>query len=797
MKKILSIAVVLCLLFALMPNLTSASYAAGNEDAVTVSLYVQDSANFGDGFLVAEQNVVVEPGLAGSYGYEYAASVNPEKDVTTLDALVCAHILGLGVSNEDIAAYLSINFGFIGTAFGVESYNWMTFVNGETPNDGIYTDWGYTGLAVNEAKLTDGDAVEFYCQLAAYPNSDDVAWFKLGTKKVDSKITVTAGKENTLTLEGYSMLDIFEPAENRSVAPLQNANIGLLDLSTAPYAPVDSGAGILGRTGTDGKVTATFEEVGTYYITAYYDDGYGKGVMAPMLEVNVVPDEEGPSGEWHHITNLIFRNNPGTLNPKWDAKNTTEYTYTLPAAFSNIRLKSEVPNQFVDVTYSSGGRTYADDDIIQVKDGTKISVNSVYQIEGSPAETKTYNIAIKQTGEKSSTIASGLPDAEDLKAEVLDRIAAYELGAVKEPTYEDEWTVIALARGGYMAPSYKQIYLSNLKKVLKEKNGVLSSGKYTEYSRVVLALTALGEDPTDFAGYNLLAPLAEFENVIKQGVNGPAWALIALDSKDYKIPTLPKGSPFTQTTREKLVNYLLENQLDSGYFSLGGKAADSNANTDVTAMVLQALAPYYAEKGIAGQARNDSVEKGIAGQARNDGNDGNDGVGAAVTSAIGKLSKAQDKASASLGNAGTNAQVLSAITALGISPGRADLVKGEQTVYNALMQDFLGTPAAFRLSAASNTPNRMFTDQGFYANLALYRHLQGKNSLFDMEDGITLAKEGKIPTGPAQGENTLGHSPKTGDENTPAVYILLALCALAIAGLLRYTHVHYDETNVA
>ena len=35
-------------------------------------------------------------------------------------------------------------------------------------------------------------------------------------------------------------------------------------------------------------------------------------------------------------------------------------------------------------------------------------------------------------------------------------------------------------------------------------------------------------------GYNLITPLLDYDSVIKQGINGPAWALIALDTIDYE-----------------------------------------------------------------------------------------------------------------------------------------------------------------------------------------------------------------------------------------------------------------------
>lgn len=48
----------------------------------------------------------------------------------------------------------------------------------------------------------------------------------------------------------------------------------------------------------------------------------------------------------------------------------------------------------------------------------------------------------------------------------------------------------------------------------KKQKWLLHEKKYTEYSRVILALTAIGEDVTDVGGYNLLQPLSDFKQTV-------------------------------------------------------------------------------------------------------------------------------------------------------------------------------------------------------------------------------------------------------------------------------------------
>ena len=134
--------------------------------------------------------------------------------------------------------------------------------------------------------------------------------------------------------------------------------------------------------------------------------------------------------------------------------------------------------------------------------------------------------------------------------------AAYMLSAVKAPevgSIGGEWAVIGLARSGYSVPAnYYDDYYARVEKYVKNCSGVLHERKYTEYSRVILALTAIGRDPSNVAGYNLLTPLGDFEKTIWQGLNGPIWALIALDSGNYEIPKNTAAK--TQATRQLYVD---------------------------------------------------------------------------------------------------------------------------------------------------------------------------------------------------------------------------------------------------
>ena len=75
--------------------------------------------------------------------------------------------------------------------------------------------------------------------------------------------------------------------------------------------------------------------------------------------------------------------------------------------------------------------------------------------------------------------------------------AAYMVSAVKSPevgSIGGEWAIIGLARSGYTVPTnYYEDYYARVEKYVKNCSGVLHEKENnTEYSRVILALTAIG-----------------------------------------------------------------------------------------------------------------------------------------------------------------------------------------------------------------------------------------------------------------------------------------------------------------
>ena len=125
------------------------------------------------------------------------------------------------------------------------------------------------------------------------------------------------------------------------------------------------------------------------------------------------------------------------------------------------------------------------------------------------------------------------------------------------------WVALGLARSGSISNTLAEPYEPAAYQYVRTKgSSTMSDSKSTENSRMILALTSIGKDPSDVAGYDLLEPLADLDYVKSQGINGPIFALIALDSHDYEIPKVVAGK--TQTTRDALIDTILAAQLSDG-----------------------------------------------------------------------------------------------------------------------------------------------------------------------------------------------------------------------------------------
>ena len=320
---------------------------------------------------------------------------------------------------------------------------------------------------------------------------------------------------------------------------------------------------------------------------------------------------------------------------------------------------------------------------------------------------------------------SKLTDAEEA-LENLGKTAIYEeylnnvLEYVKAETYNPslgstygEWAVLAEARGNVSASVWYDKYLSNIAKSVASMNGKLdptsTQTKHTEYSRVILALTALGEDATKFTGsnstvYNLVEPLFEKNGstyrVSEQGNNGTAFALIALDSGNYY------DNATGTTARNAWINSLLDAQISDG--SWGIDADFPGSNVDMTAMVVQALAPYCSTNANV----KDAVDKAV------------------------KWLSAEYQKTGDYGSSESAAQVIVALSALNIDAKIDSRFQhnGISVLSNFLSYADPNSKGFLHDKQPNSTVNQMASEQAAYTLVAYDRYVNGSKRLYDMSD---------------------------------------------------------------
>ncbi|MDO4793095.1 MAG: S-layer homology domain-containing protein [Filifactor alocis] len=319
-----------------------------------------------------------------------------------------------------------------------------------------------------------------------------------------------------------------------------------------------------------------------------------------------------------------------------------------------------------------------------------------------------------------TSLSMSFADSQAVDA-AIRRAAAYMTSTNKSPelgTVGGDWTVLGLSRSSSSVPEgYYEIYYRSVAKQIKEKKGVLHPKKYTEYSRLILALTALGRDPSDVEGYDLMEKMSDYDKVVWQGLNGPIWALIAVDSHKYEIPKVSKDG--RQNSRELLIQEILNNQLDDGGFAFGAKSAKDAGDPDMTGMAIQALAPYRGQPKV-----KKALDKAVNFLASIQNEDGGYSTWGAKTSE-------------------STAQVLVALTAMGIDPEKDKrFVKNSHSVVDNILSYQLPSGGFMHVKAGDKNngggeagrEDGMATDQALYALTSYSRLLKGKTRLYDMTD---------------------------------------------------------------
>lgn len=340
---------------------------------------------------------------------------------------------------------------------------------------------------------------------------------------------------------------------------------------------------------------------------------------------------------------------------------------------------------------------------------------------------------------------------------VLSKVRSYILSKDTKPDYSSIWNVIGLKRSGlYVPESYINLFYSNVIAYCESKDWKITRAKYSDYSKLILALTAIGVDARNVMGHNLLAYLSDYENVSRQGNNGTIWALIALKSNPaYEIPEDP--SAVQQNSEELLVKKVVGMQCQDGGWTLMGTTGDS----DMTGMAMQALASYYNKDGY--EDVTVAIDKGLAWIEKNQLSSGGFGTMNTETSE-------------------SVAQIITALCGVGIDCGEdVRFIKNGKWPMTGLFQYYMPEGGFMHVAAdagnngggAGGIIDGMATEQGLYATVAYRRFLDGETFLYDMSD-VAISAGTKPVVSPTidTGSNSGGNSSSTTAKKTetkPAV----------------------------
>ena len=350
----------------------------------------------------------------------------------------------------------------------------------------------------------------------------------------------------------------------------------------------------------------------------------------------------------------------------------------------------------------------------------KVSAEGV--ITGVKSGTATVTVSVKGSDIEAScqvTVVQGAHALNISVSKLLKNIRSYMMSIDQNPSIGSEWFVLGLVRSGMeLDDSYFQTYYNHFANYLEENKGILTNSvKYTEYSKAAIVMTSIGKDARKIAGYNLLKPLADMDMVTAQGTNGPIWALIALNCyPDYTIPKVSSVS--NQTTKEKLITYILEQEMLDGGWKMTGNFPDP----DLTGMAIQALAPFYQKEGY-------------------------EEVTAAIDRALEVLGEMQNTtggySTMGVETSESCSQVITALCALGIDPEKDErFVKGGNWTVENLLSYYVDGKGFMHVKAdegnngggAAGEVNGMATEQAYYALTAYQRFKNGQTSLYDMSD---------------------------------------------------------------
>ena len=260
------------------------------------------------------------------------------------------------------------------------------------------------------------------------------------------------------------------------------------------------------------------------------------------------------------------------------------------------------------------------------------------------------------------------------------------------------------------------------------KNGKLHPSKSTEHARAIVGFASANIDCTQIPlkePFDVYQALNDFGFNLRQGINGPIWALIAVDTTGYE---LSGGS----ATRDALIDYILDQEVkksqttnkDGGWVLAG---FNNIPDPDITGMALLALAPYYHQNYVtsSGKSVREYVER-------------------ALVAAVDHEWMTEDGDVNAWGSPNPESTVWLLVPMLALGKDPNTYVQGDKKPFvSPTGKTFIDGILRYRVAnkgfkhTLTSGNNWMSTDQACYGLIAYLRHISGRNELFDYGDRDT------------------------------------------------------------
>lgn len=268
-----------------------------------------------------------------------------------------------------------------------------------------------------------------------------------------------------------------------------------------------------------------------------------------------------------------------------------------------------------------------------------------------------------------------------------------------------DWLAIGISRFGF-----EEDYEAYLTALSQRVKALSDTDNATEWQRCAITASAMGGDPADLEGIDLVKGGVygrdENNSVGKQGLNGWIFALLTLDTMGYKTP---EGAEFD---RERILDEIVSSQNTDGGFSLSKGESD----IDITAMALQAIAPYFNDFS------RDDVRK-------------------SVDKAVEYLSGKQDS-SGTFGSAEADSQVVIALCSLGIDPEADSRFVKSSDLLTALLS-YQNSDGGFSHEKGGDS-DELATGQALCALAAQKRFDLTMRRIYDMREELSVLQREKL-----------------------------------------------------